>query len=104
VSETKEKKTARKNIVVALGIVCILLVACLGGSIATYTLTINDKNNTISLLNSKISQLNSTVANLISLFANLQNPLTTLWGALMNSLAYYLPWHFKKPTMASANL
>jgi|SRR5208337_5147057 len=63
-SETKEPKTAGKRIVIALGIVCILLVACLGGVIAAYTLIINDKNNTISLLNSQVSQLKSNVTNL----------------------------------------
>jgi hypothetical protein len=63
-SETKETKTSRKSVLIALGIICIILVACLVGVVATYTLMINDKNNTISSLNYQISQLNSTVTNL----------------------------------------
>ena len=63
-SETKETKTARKGIVIALGIICVILVACLGGVITAYTFVINDKNSTISSLNSQISQLESNVTNL----------------------------------------
>jgi outer membrane murein-binding lipoprotein Lpp len=70
-NETKETKVPRKGIVIALGIMCIILVACLGGAIAAYTLEINDKNSTISSLSSKISQLNSNVT-------NLQNQLNTI--------------------------
>jgi DNA-binding transcriptional ArsR family regulator len=86
-----------RSAVVALGIVCILLIAGLGGTIAYYAIATNSKqnelnsmSNTISSLNSQISQLNSTVANLQkqvasdnstiaslkSLVANLQNQLT----------------------------
>jgi hypothetical protein len=63
-SGTNETKIARKGVIIALGIICIVLVACLGGAIAAYTLIINDKSNTISLLKSQISELNSNVTNL----------------------------------------
>ena len=53
-TEAKETKTARKGIVSGLGIICIILVACLGGVIVACTLIINGKDNTISLLNSQI--------------------------------------------------
>ena len=86
-SETKEPKIARKDIFI--GIICILLVACLLGVVTAYSVMINDKSNTISSLNYQISQLNSTVTNLQkqvasdnstidslkSLVANLQNQL-----------------------------
>jgi hypothetical protein len=38
VSETKETKTAKKRVVIALGIICIILAACLGGVVLAYTL------------------------------------------------------------------
>jgi hypothetical protein len=63
-SETEETKVSRKGIVIALGIICIILVACLGGVITAYTFVINDKDNTISSLDSQISELNSNVTNL----------------------------------------
>jgi TolA-binding protein len=63
-SDTKETKASRRSIVIALGIICIILIAGLGGTIAFYTSMINDKNNTISSLNTQISQLNSSVTKL----------------------------------------
>jgi len=63
-SETKETKTSRKGIVIVFGIICIILMAGMGGTIAFYTSIINDKNNTISSLNTQISDLKSNVTNL----------------------------------------
>ncbi len=63
-SGTKEPKTVGKGVIVALGIICIILVACLGGVVAAYTLMMSDRSNTISSLNNQVSQLNSTVASL----------------------------------------
>jgi cell division protein FtsL len=63
-TETRETKVSRKGVVIALGIICIVLIAGLGGTIAVYTSMINDKNNTISSLDTKISELNSNVTNL----------------------------------------
>ena len=59
VGETKEPKVARKKIQIALGIICIILAACLGGAVPAYTTIINRESNTISSLNYQISQLNS---------------------------------------------
>jgi hypothetical protein len=72
-NETEKKRVPRKGIVAALGISCIILVACLGVTIATYTLAINDKNDQISQLNSGV---NSTFELLFSHFSNLQNQST----------------------------
>ncbi len=63
-NEQREPKAARKRIQIALGIICIILAACLGGVVSIYTVTINREGNTISSLNSQISQLNSSEANL----------------------------------------
>ena len=54
-NETEKKSAPRKGIVAALGISCIILVACLGVEITTYTLAINDKNDQISQLNSGVN-------------------------------------------------
>ena len=62
--EPREPKVARKRIQIALGLICIILAACLGGVVSIYTVTINREGNTISSLNSQISQLNSSEANL----------------------------------------
>jgi len=69
-NEMEKKSSSRKCVVVALGISCIILVACLGVVIETYTLAINDKNDQISQLNSGI---NSTFDLLFPYFSNLQN-------------------------------
>jgi hypothetical protein len=70
VNETEKKRVPRKGIVIALGIICIILVACLGVVIETYSLAISDKNDQISQLNSGV---NSTFGLLFSYFSNLQN-------------------------------
>ena len=72
-NEAEKKSTPRKGIVVALGISCIILVACLGVAITTYTLAIKDKNDQISQLNSGV---NATFELLLSNFLNLQNQST----------------------------
>jgi hypothetical protein len=74
-SETEKKSVPRKGIVVALGISCIILAACLGATIVTYTLAINDKNNQISQLNSGV---NSTLGLLFSFFSSTQNQSATV--------------------------
>jgi outer membrane murein-binding lipoprotein Lpp len=66
-----ETKIPRKRIVIALGVICVIMVACLSGVIAFYTFVLNDKNNTIASLRSQVSELNSNVT-------NLQNQLNTI--------------------------
>jgi hypothetical protein len=84
-SEATEMKTSRKGVVVAaLGIICIILVACLGGAIATYTLIINDKNTTISSLKSQISQLNSKTTNLQNQIASDNSTIISLSSNVTN--------------------
>src|SRR5208337_4792007 len=83
-SETKERKIAGKNVPIALGIICIILVACLGSAIVAYTLMINDKNNTISSLNYQISQLNSTIANLQNQVASDNSTINSLTAQVAN--------------------
>jgi cell division protein FtsL len=63
-NETKPKKMVRRSVAVALGIICIVLVAGLVGVFAYYMPMISDKDNTISSLNLKISQSNTNNTNL----------------------------------------
>jgi DNA-binding transcriptional ArsR family regulator len=49
------KKTANRTIAIALGIVCIVLVATLAGALAYYIPLLNDKDNVVSALTSQIS-------------------------------------------------
>lgn len=48
-SVTKPKKMVSRKVAVALGIVCIVLVAGLGSAIMYYTITINDRDQIINL-------------------------------------------------------
>lgn len=61
------KKVVGRNVAIALGIVCIILIAGLGGAMAYYTMVVNDKNATYDSYasshthtNSDFNTLNST--------------------------------------------
>lgn len=67
--KTSQKKVVGRTVAIALGMVCIVLVAGLVGAIAVYTPMVNnlksqtaEKDNTISSLNSQISALNSSTS------------------------------------------
>jgi hypothetical protein len=92
VSETKETKTSRKGIVIVFGIICIILVAGMGGTIAFYTSIINDKNSTISSLNTQISDLKSNVTNLQKQITNLQKLLNFTPVSVGELTANPSPW------------
>jgi hypothetical protein len=85
-SDTKEPKIARKGVLIALGITCIILVACLLGVVTAYTVMTNDKSNTISSLNYQISQLNSTVTNLQKQVASDNSTIDSLKSLVANLL------------------
>jgi uncharacterized coiled-coil protein SlyX len=100
--ETRERKVASRSVAFALVIVCILLVAGLGGAMAYYTIAINSKDSelnsqkaTISQLNATIEDQNNTINQLNVNVTNLQNQTTTLQKQLNDLLnatdanAYY---------------
>lgn len=79
-----EKEMVRRNVVIAVGIICMILAACLVGAFASYILVTNDKNNTISSLNSQMTNLqnqiqsdNSTINSLNSQIVELENQLAS---------------------------
>jgi hypothetical protein len=63
-SETKEPKTVRKDVAIALGIICMILAVSLVGVIADYALIISVRDSTIASLNSQVSQLQNQLNNL----------------------------------------
>lgn len=82
-SETEEPKVVRRSMALALGTACIILIAGLGGAMAYYTVTINNKDNevnsqkaTISQLNATIKDQNNTINQLNSNVTNLQSQVT----------------------------
>jgi len=95
-----EKKMVRRNVAFAFGVVCILMIAGLGGAIVYYTITINDKNSQIASLNAQlaaitgnytttnvtetINQLNANIANLTNEKNRLQAWLTGNISAATN--------------------
>jgi len=60
VSETKETKIARKSVIIALGIICIVLVAGLVTMIALYTSAISSLNSQVSNLQKQVNDLQNT--------------------------------------------
>jgi len=112
-SETTLKRVVRRSVAIALAMICIVLVAGIGGAILYYASVVSDKDKTISSQNSQISGLgnqksqlqtwlignetllNQTQANntnlqkeidsLNSNVANLQNEVTNLHIAYTNN-------------------
>jgi hypothetical protein len=91
-----DKKMVRRSVAIALGIICLILVASLVGAFAYYMPMINDKNDTIMSLNSRVSQLSYSVTNLQSqnnqLQADLDGNETLLnqtQGWLEGNITYY---------------
>jgi uncharacterized coiled-coil protein SlyX len=75
-SETKTWKINVSAITLALTIICVVLIAALGATIAYYTLTIDNKNNTIADDAETINQLNATIAEQINTIASLNANIT----------------------------
>jgi len=59
-----EKKMVRRSVAITLGIVCIILIAGLGGLTAHYTSIVGERDNSVSSLKSQISDLEDQVGNL----------------------------------------
>jgi len=62
-----------RSVALGLGVICIVLVAGLGGVIALYTFAISDRDNTIAGKNNQIASLNAQTSQLSSNLTNLQN-------------------------------
>jgi hypothetical protein len=83
-----EKKMVSRNTLLALGIICIILVAGLGGALAYY---ITDKNNTISVLNSQVSDKDNQISGLndnVTILQNQVKDLTDIIGINKSEVVY----------------
>jgi DNA-binding transcriptional ArsR family regulator len=59
--EAKPRKAVRRSVAIALGIICIILIAGFGGAMAYYTFTISDKDRTLASLIEIAALAKSTV-------------------------------------------
>jgi len=95
-----QKKLVSRMVVIALGLICIVLVAGLVGAIAVYMPMVSnlesqiaEKNSTISSLNSQISSLNSQVSSLQDAFDQANSTIEEYQEALdsyNSQIGYYL--------------
>jgi hypothetical protein len=74
--KTKQEKVVSRNVAVALGIICIVVVASLVGAFAYYTPIINGKDTTISSLNSSLNAENAEISQLYFTINSLKANLT----------------------------
>ena len=73
-----EKKLISRTVTIALGIICIILVAGLSGTIAYYTVVVRDRDNTITNKNNQILSLDSQLADKNGTISSLNNQLAIL--------------------------
>ena len=73
-----EKKVTGRNVVIALGIICIILAVGLVGTVANYTSKISGKDNTITTNNSQIRALTTKLNQLQNTITNLQSQINDL--------------------------
>jgi hypothetical protein len=64
-SEMSERKVVSRNVAIALGIICMVLVACLVGAIANYTSIVSEKDSVIKAKDAQIAAL-QTQMNLLN--------------------------------------
>jgi hypothetical protein len=60
----KPRKMVTRNVAVAIGIICIVLVAGLGSAMVYYTMTINDRDQIVNLTKSTVWVNNQTITQL----------------------------------------
>jgi phage shock protein E len=71
-------KVVGKNVALTLGITCILLIASLGGAIAYYTITINNRDSELNRLSSEVAELNATFNQLNATITEQNNTINSL--------------------------
>jgi len=86
---TKPKKMINRSTALALGTICIILIASLGGAMAYYTMTINSKDTTINQLNATMANEINTIASLNANITNLTNERNQLQTMLNGNITSY---------------
>jgi hypothetical protein len=106
------KKMVSRSIAITLGIVCVLLVAGLGGAIAYYTRTIDNKNSDYSSLQNEYNNLTSTYNDYTSThshtdtdYNSLQTEYNSMWNPLLITIGMSAVWqgHFLSPPTLNSN-
>jgi len=95
-----QKKIVSRTMVIALGMICIVLVAGLVGAIAVYMPMVSnlesqiaEKNSTILSLNSQVSSLNSQILSLRADFEQVNSTISNYKDAIeayTSQIAYYI--------------
>jgi hypothetical protein len=73
-----ERKVVGRNVAIALGIICIILVVGFTGAVTNYMSIIKGKDDTIASLNSQITDKDNTISSLNSSITNLENQVDNL--------------------------
>jgi hypothetical protein len=73
-----EKKMVSRNVVIAVGIICIILAACLIGAFAYYTPLTSSMKSQLASNNSTIASDNAAIADLQNQITQLSNNLSSL--------------------------
>jgi hypothetical protein len=79
-----EKKVVGRTLAIALGIVCIILIAGLSGVMAYYTLVVSNRDSTITSRNNQIASLNSQIENRNSTISSLSAELSSFQDEINN--------------------
>lgn len=75
---TDPTKAVRRTTAIALGIICIVLIASLGAALAFYTSTLTNKDKTIADLNSQINSSNTQLTNQSTTISSLNSQISQL--------------------------
>jgi hypothetical protein len=96
-SEIEPKKMVRRSVAIALGIICIILIAGLGVTMEYYTMAINDKSNAIASLTDTVN-----LAKFLVLADNQTVTQTagnyTSWTFTANATGYVSVWGLSSTT------
>ena len=84
--ETKPKKVVTRNVAVALGTICIILIAGLGATMAYFTMQISSEDNQIASAAGTINQLSAKITSLTLELNQLQASLNETETLLNQSL------------------
>lgn len=77
-----EKKVVRRNVAIALAVICVILGAALIGAIAQYTSTVNDRDSLISSKNSEMQTLQANLDGNCTALTETQNSLSRTQACL----------------------
>ena len=100
--ETNPKRVVGRSVPVALGIICIILVAGIGGAMTYYTTIINNKDNKVNSQKITINQLNATIAEQKDMISQLNTDVTNLQSQI-NQIKATIANLFQESTVIAQN-